>query len=390
MDFYIKRGDKVQGPLSRGQVLQAVEKKKLKRSDLIGHSPDGPFWTMEVAWQSIKTPPAEIAREANKGSNPTEKPSMAIDDSQQNLPQSTTPSPAQNTKKCEYCAEDIRIEAIKCKFCGEMLDRDFSAESGDNASTGSQVAMLEQQAQAQIRAKNFKLAEDTFQQVINLDMSNIRAWLGKAKAIAHQTYFGSPDSLLKHFRIEDRSEEALMCIQLAQEHSGSVTHTAEIEKAKVDCIEICVAELLKGSKSVADTCLGSANIRHNPFAAGLKKGFLSKPLQALTRCLELSPNHPEALIYYNRVCAELANSGAHSLAISSLTLGILSLTIGWCCWLNVPLGLAAVVTGGYGLRDASRGRGGKGMSVAGLAMGILSLIFWTAIAVWGIVALQSI
>lgn len=36
-------------------------------------------------------------------------------------------------KKCPYCAELIQDEAVKCKFCGEMLDKTVASVTPKNA-----------------------------------------------------------------------------------------------------------------------------------------------------------------------------------------------------------------------------------------------------------------
>lgn len=76
----------------------------------------------------------------------------------------------------------------------------------------------------------------------------------------------------------------------------------------------------------------------------------------------------------------------NGLALASLILGICSLTIGCCCWLHVPLGLAGVICGFLGLNKAKETGVGKGMALAGIICSAIALVLMTILGVVGVVA----
>ena len=62
MSFFIKRGEKVQGPFSREQIVLLAKAKKIKGSDGIGNSSKGPFQELSTVWKSFSDPQSEKAK----------------------------------------------------------------------------------------------------------------------------------------------------------------------------------------------------------------------------------------------------------------------------------------------------------------------------------------
>jgi hypothetical protein len=82
-----------------------------------------------------------------------------------------------------------------------------------------------------------------------------------------------------------------------------------------------------------------------------------------------------------------------SLALFSMILGIVSITIGWCCWFGVLTSPVAIGLGLFSLyqikQDPSK-YGGKGMAIAGIITGALYFVFAALIAlIWGLGVLMS-
>lgn len=81
---------------------------------------------------------------------------------------------------------------------------------------------------------------------------------------------------------------------------------------------------------------------------------------------------------------------SEGLAITSMVLGIVGLLSVCCCTLlSGPLGIAATITGFIGLSKANDGSaGGKGMAVAGVVLGIITILLTIASVILG-VAMQG-
>ncbi|WP_339697711.1 hypothetical protein [Algoriphagus aquimarinus] len=47
------------------------------------------------------------------------------------------------TKRCPYCSEEILVEAKKCKFCGEFLDKELSTERAKIEEGSKQIVVTQ-------------------------------------------------------------------------------------------------------------------------------------------------------------------------------------------------------------------------------------------------------
>jgi hypothetical protein len=86
-------------------------------------------------------------------------------------------------------------------------------------------------------------------------------------------------------------------------------------------------------------------------------------------------------------------SRQQSFALLSLVLGIVSITIGWCCYFGVLTSPVAIVLGIFALLKAKNDPdhyGGKGMAIGGIVTGALYFVFVALIIlIYGLSFLMS-
>jgi uncharacterized protein DUF4190 len=77
-----------------------------------------------------------------------------------------------------------------------------------------------------------------------------------------------------------------------------------------------------------------------------------------------------------------------NMALLSMIFGIVSVTVGWCCYFGVLTGPVAIGLGLYALSQIKKDPnkyGGKGMAIAGIVTGALYFVFIALIAlIWGL------
>jgi len=72
----------------------------------------------------------------------------------------------------------------------------------------------------------------------------------------------------------------------------------------------------------------------------------------------------------------------------SLVLGIVSLPFIFCCNLNIPFGIAALITGFIGMNNANKNPmeyGGKGLAMGGMIMGGISILITVVMIIFWII-----
>ena len=134
MEIFISRDGKELGPYSPREIRDRIASGQLQRSDMAWY--DGAADWMPLS--ELRLPPEEEAALVPvKIKRPV---ALATQNYTPAIPVRAA------TKDCPFCAEAIKVDALKCKHCGEILDPRLRA--AEEAKRAAQVAIRSSAPQA--------------------------------------------------------------------------------------------------------------------------------------------------------------------------------------------------------------------------------------------------
>jgi formylglycine-generating enzyme required for sulfatase activity len=140
MHYFIKRGEKVQGPFTREQLLGFAKAKKVKAADLVGNSAEGPFQELKTIWSSISGS-AETAQHQH-----------------------------QNTSTCSFCGTPVIKSATRCPICANPISPGLDPAT-------SQLQAMQQHPNQQMNPAHLRSTNDWSAQPAKSQNKNKRTWL---------------------------------------------------------------------------------------------------------------------------------------------------------------------------------------------------------------------
>jgi predicted Zn finger-like uncharacterized protein len=146
---------------------------------------------------------------------------------------------------------------------------------------------------------------------------------------------------------------------------------AEFEGQEVECgncLQVFVAKSASSSSSGSRKTSGSSRGRRSDDDAEEER---PKKKKKKRRRDDDDYDHDRYDEYDDDYYDRPRSGGGSGLAITSMILGIFSILLACCCGLfSLPISIAALITGGLGMKNEE----GRGMAITGVVLGVISII----------------
>ncbi len=166
-------------------------------------------------------------------------------------------------------------------------------------------------------------------------------------------------------------------LEIGAEHAGQ-----EVECG--NCLEVFVAKAPGGAGSSGPGQVPGTGPDPAPTRRSERSRPANRPVRKRRRDDDDDYEHDRRRDNYDDDDFDLPprrETGGDGAATASLVLGIFALILS-CCWIfSLPLGLSATITGGLGLKS----RNNRGLAVAGLILGIISMCIAVFVLLFSIV-----